>query len=112
VEGYESLVAGLELPDKDDRHVLAAAIRANAQVIVTQNTRDFPADVLGSYGIEAQTSDEFLLHQDDLDPRAMLETLTSQAAALKKPARTLNELLDLLANFAPRAIARLRSVFP
>ena len=43
VEGYESLIEGLSLPDPDDRHVLAAAIRAGAQTIVTINLKDFPA---------------------------------------------------------------------
>mgnify|MGYP001087561615 CR=1 FL=1 len=49
VDGYEELVARLTLPDPDDRHVLAAAIRCGASVIVTFNQRDFPADVLASY---------------------------------------------------------------
>lgn len=44
VTGYESLIDGLTLPDPDDRHVLAAAIRCDAQVIVTLNLRDSPAD--------------------------------------------------------------------
>ncbi len=60
VDGYEELVAGLTLPDPDDRHVLAAAIRCGASVIVTFNQRDFPADVLASYGIESQHPDEFV----------------------------------------------------
>lgn len=51
--GYESLIAGLVLPDADDRHVLAAAIRCNASVIVTFNRKDFPEEALLPYGIEA-----------------------------------------------------------
>jgi predicted nucleic acid-binding protein len=42
VDGYEPLVNGLMLPDPNDRHVLAAAIRCNADVIVTFNESDFP----------------------------------------------------------------------
>jgi hypothetical protein len=45
----------LTLPDADDRHVLAAAIRAEADVIVTFNLGDFPAETLKRYGIEAST---------------------------------------------------------
>ncbi|WP_230204834.1 PIN domain-containing protein [Parafrankia elaeagni] len=43
VSGYEPLIDGLKLPDPDDRHVLAAAVKAGAQVIVTRNLKDFPA---------------------------------------------------------------------
>jgi len=40
VTGHEALIAGLTLPDAADRHVLAAAIRCNASVIVTFNERE------------------------------------------------------------------------
>ncbi|MDR3360146.1 MAG: PIN domain-containing protein [Bifidobacteriaceae bacterium] len=55
VTGYEHLIDQLNLPDPDDRHVLAAAIHAEAQVIVTRNLRDFPCDgknelVVASWG--------------------------------------------------------------
>jgi hypothetical protein len=49
VTGYEDLIPGLQLPDPDDRHVLAAAIRGHADVIVTKNLRDFPSDTIGSF---------------------------------------------------------------
>jgi predicted nucleic acid-binding protein len=62
VTGYEELIEGLNLPDPDDRHVLAAAIRGRANVIVTSNLKDFPEDALEPYGIEAQHPDEFVLN--------------------------------------------------
>jgi hypothetical protein len=58
VEGYEDLIPSLSLPDKNDRHVLAAAIRGEAQVIVTMNLKDFPNEILQKYEIEAQHPDE------------------------------------------------------
>jgi hypothetical protein len=63
VTGYEPLIEGLTLPDPNDRHILAAAIRCGAQIIVTLNLKDFPADVLDPYGVEAMHPDEFLEYQ-------------------------------------------------
>jgi hypothetical protein len=60
VTGYEDLVASIALPDTGDCHVLAAAIAGGCDVIVTQNLKHFPLDVLAAYGIEAQHPDEFL----------------------------------------------------
>lgn len=59
VTGYEPLIEGLALPDPDDRHVLGAAIRACASVIVTFNLKDFPANVLEPLGVERQHPDAF-----------------------------------------------------
>lgn len=58
VTGYERLVDSLELPDPDDRHVLAAAVRIGAQAIVTFNLKDFPATALEPLGIEAKHPDD------------------------------------------------------
>src|SRR5579863_5760627 len=68
VTGYESLIGSLTLPDPDDRHVLAAAIVGGAEVIVTRNLKDFPAESLARYEIEAQHPDEFVRHLIDLAP--------------------------------------------
>ena len=59
VTGHEDLIDGLTLPDPEDRHVLAAAIRCHASVIVTFNLQDFPADVLAEFGLEAQHPEVF-----------------------------------------------------
>ncbi len=96
VRGYEPLIDALELPDADDRHVLAAAIRCGAQVIVTNNVSDFPADQLDEYGIEAQTADEFLVHLVDLRPALVAATLQRQADSLRDPPQILNEVLATL----------------
>lgn len=60
ITGYKHLIAGLTLPDPDDCHVLAAAIRAKAEVIVTLNLRDFPPGILASFDIEALHPDDFI----------------------------------------------------
>ncbi len=60
VEGYEPLISSLDLLDADDRHVLAAAIHSKSTVIVTANTRDFPAAKLDPYDVQAMTADDFI----------------------------------------------------
>lgn len=72
VTGYEPLIGALQLPDPDDRHVLAAAIRARAQVIVTANLRDFPRETLKSWDIEAKSPDDFVVDQHPSGPEGRL----------------------------------------
>jgi len=96
VDRYEALVAGLTLPDPDDRHVLAAAIRCGASVIVTFNQRDFPADVLASYGVESQHPDEFVENLFDLDAAAVVAAAQRQRAQLKNPPMDVDRYLEIL----------------
>ena len=73
VTGYEELIGGLDLPDVDDRHVLAAAIHCKAAAIITFNLKDFPPEKLAKYNIELQHPDEFLFHQFGLG-RGLIST--------------------------------------
>ena len=67
VTGHEELIESLKLPDPDDRHVLAAAIRCHAQIIATDNTRDFPASALEPWNVEAKSPDAFVRDLIGLD---------------------------------------------
>jgi predicted nucleic acid-binding protein len=96
VTGYEALIPGLQLPDPKDRHVLAAAITAGANVIVTINLRDFPETTLAQFGIEAQHPDEFIMHLLDLKPGLVTAAATNHRESLKKPPRTVEEYLNIL----------------
>jgi hypothetical protein len=96
VSGYEDLISALELPDPDDRHVLAAAIRAGAQVIVTENMRHFPAATLAHYGVEAERPDPFLLGLLDTDQHLFLDAVRAQLEALTRPPQTKDQLLETL----------------
>lgn len=112
VTGFEELMAGLALPDADDRHVLAAGIRAGAQAIVTFNLKDFPGNVLTTYGIEAKHPDEFVLECIDLSPGTVVRILTEQAECLRNPPVRLPELLDTLRSQGlVQSVARLREIF-
>lgn len=93
IHGFEDLISPLSLPDPDDRHVLAAAIRGRADVIVTYNTKDFPAETAVSYGIEIQHPDEFLIHVFDLAPGAVLEALQRLRQSLKNPPVAIEQYL-------------------
>lgn len=96
VTGYADLIPGLRLPDPKDRHVLAAAIRGQADVIVTMNLRDFPDDVVGAFGMEAQHPDEFVLHLLNLAPGAVIAAAESHRQSLRNPAKTMSEYLKAL----------------
>ncbi len=96
VTGYESLIPGLSLPDQDDRHVLAAAIRAGADVIVTFNLKDFPTEYLNEFGIEPQHPDDLVFHLTDLNPNAVCEAAKRQRASLKNPPKSVSEFLEIM----------------
>lgn len=96
VTGYEGLVPNLELPDPDDRHVLAAAIRAHAQVIVTANLRDFPEEALEPFDIEARSPDDFVRNLIDLDPSVMARILRQQTGDLQAPPTSVDDVIRAL----------------
>jgi predicted nucleic acid-binding protein len=107
-ERYESLIEAMTNHPKD-RHVLAVAVAAGVDVIVTRNLRDFPAQALEPHGVEAQSPDDFLVNLFDLDPTLMVRLIESQAADLKNPPATVERVLDNLAIDAPRFAAHIRS---
>jgi predicted nucleic acid-binding protein len=110
VTGYEPLVLGLTLPDPDDRHVLAAAIRCGAQHIITDNRKDFPSDVLEEFDVEAISADEFLMRTFELYPDPALAVLKALRAALVKPPFGPSEfIMDLTRKGMPRLASALKA---
>ena|SRR5450830_559502 len=110
VTDYEALIEGLQLPDVDDRHVLAAAIKCNASVIVTFNLKDFPEQTLAPLNIEPLHPDDFIADIWDLDQAAVLEAAQRQRRSLKNPPHTASDYLDrLLQQRLPETVKLLSS---
>jgi predicted nucleic acid-binding protein len=111
VTGYEELIAGLRLPDPDDRHVLAAAIAGHADAIVTWNEKDFPHEMLDPFGIELQTPDEFVLNQIMLEKLPALAAIRRMRERWARPQYDATALVDLLEKRGlPQSAAHLRDV--
>jgi len=106
VTDFEALIPTMP-NDEKDRHVAAVAVKTGAQVVVTSNLKDFHPM---PDGVEAQSPDDFLLDLFDLGPTDMVELLQRQAAALKRPPVTLDDLLTGLGKTVPRFEAAVRAL--
>jgi excisionase family DNA binding protein len=108
VRGYELLAENMSC-DPKDRHVLAAAVRGDAEALITFNAGDFPDTSTSSYGITVIHPDDFLLDQLDLYPGATLASLRTQVRSYKAPEMDIEDLLGRLASAAvPRFAAEVR----
>ena len=86
VHGHEILETSFpKLPDENDRHVVAAALKTRASVIVTDNLRDFPKPILAPLDLEAITPDEFIANSIDLDPRTAMNAIEVMRRRLNNP---------------------------
>jgi predicted Fe-Mo cluster-binding NifX family protein len=109
VAGWESSVESFSLPDEDDRHVLAAAVKAGADYIITYNLKDFPATALKPHGVEAIHPDDFAMTLLRENLKDALEGLALQRGRLRKPSMSAAEFLDSLAAYGfPKTAAFLR----
>jgi predicted nucleic acid-binding protein len=98
VENYSSLIDHLELPDVNDKHVLAAAIKTNANLIITNNLKDFPEDYLAKYGLKAKSPDDFFTDIIDLNPDIALTSFKKLVLNKKNPPYNEFEVLDIFRN--------------
>ncbi len=111
VVDYQWLIPSLSLPDLGDRHVLAAAIKAKAEVIVTTNTKDFPSSELGKYDIEAQHQDTFISNLIDLHPLQVIEAVQKCHQRRKKPPCSFDEYLErLLRQELPNTVSMIKEL--
>ena len=96
VTGFEDLVPSIRLPDPDDRHVVAAAVRAGADLVVTANVRDFPHSALAPHRLVAEHPDIFLADLCRRDPARFLRAVENVHVRLRNPPVSRREHLDVL----------------
>ena len=106
VDGYEDLIPIMTNQEKD-RHVLAAAVRARAEVIVTYNTKDFKRESLDQYSVTVQGPSTFLKNLYELDPTAVVAALNRQATVI---GQTLPQLLARLRLNVPGFVSMLEEI--
>lgn len=98
VKNYEALISGLELPDQKDCHVLAAAIKTNANIIVTNNLKDFPQEYLASFDLSARSADDFVTDLIDLNPDKSVKAFRKLVQAKTNPDLDEYDVLGRLRN--------------
>lgn len=109
IRGGDTLIASLDLPDPDDRHVLATAIRAGAEHIVTENLKDFPTIEVEPFGIIAVTADDFLSSTFELYPADAFRALRAMRRAYNNPPFSPGEFIfDLQAKGLPKLASMLK----
>ncbi|MGL4943886.1 MAG: PIN domain-containing protein [Thermoguttaceae bacterium] len=105
IQGYESIIPTLVLPDPDDRHVLAAAIHGEAAYIVTFNVTDFPRPILQPYAIEAIVPDDFLMLLVERDRENVLQSVRQHRVSLRFPEKTPSEYVAWFDNMNLQSFA-------
>lgn len=96
VLNYDGLIDKLDLPDEKDRHVLAAAIKTNANIIVTNNLKDFPDDYLETFGLKAKSADDFLTDIIDLNHETAVKAFKDLVLNKKNPDMDEYQVLESL----------------
>ena len=92
VINFTSIIPKLELPDQNDRHILAAGIKSKADYIVTNNLKDFPNSYLKQFDIQSISPDNFVMKLFNENSRKVNEALENQLNSLKNPPMTKSQL--------------------
>lgn len=98
VTGYEYLIETVTLRDVKDRHILAAAIKSNANVIVTNNLDDFPEAYLSTFDLTAKSADDFITDIIDLNQGLAVKAFNDLVANKTNPPRDHFEMLNIFRN--------------
>ncbi len=98
VNNYEELLSTLSLPDKQDCHVLAAAIKSDANLIVTNNLRHFEIGYLSRFGLCAKSADDFIADTIDLNAKLAREAFITMVAHRTNPSLDEYQVLNIPRN--------------
>lgn len=98
VKNYSTLIENLQLPDENDNHVLAAAIKTNANLIITNNLKDFPENYVAKFGLKAKSPDDFITDIIDLNPGLALKAFCKLVLNKKNPPYNEYDVLDIFRN--------------
>jgi predicted nucleic acid-binding protein len=96
IDDHLHLVDGLVSTDPKDRHVLAAAIRAQSGALVTFNVKHFPADMFETYGIELLNPDDFLFDLADLNESHFVRVVSQVISNYARPALTVTDFASVM----------------
>jgi len=96
VSSFQNIIETIELPDANDRHVLAAGIVSKSDFIVTFNLKDFPQKYLNKFGIFVIDPDSFICGLYEIDNESVIQGFENQLASLKNPSKTKKELKAIL----------------
>ncbi len=111
ISGYEHLIGQLDLPDPNDRHVLAVAIHSGAGFLVTFNAVDFPVEHLQPFGVRLISPDDFAILLFGIDEDGVLTAFEQQLNRLRNPPQTAEQLLGTLENCGlVQTVAGIRAV--
>lgn len=91
VSGFEIYIQGLNLPDPNDHHVLAAAVVGKCDLLITQNVRHFPDEIMSSFGISVSSPDDFLAALLLSNPEKFCSSVSSVLSRLNNPAYTFDQ---------------------
>jgi len=94
ITNFDHHIPNIQIPDPDDRHVVACAIQCEATIIVTKNLKDFPVNELEKFNMTAQHPDDFICDLIEMDKKTAVDALNAQLKMLKNPPVTKEELLE------------------
>lgn len=91
-EAYKKIC--VSLPDFDDIHVFAAALKTKADVIVTDNIKHFPIEIVSEHSMEVRTADDFIADTIMLNPNKAVRAISRMRARFKNPEMNGEKLLQ------------------